>query len=495
MSVRRMGLALLSVCLCLVLCSCSNTGLQVTDAEPSVTLPPAEVPYAAPIGDAALEYTEILPLHLPRHDGLGLTTVRASVSFSPVRPKAENLVRVLLAQSNSAEATALGGSVRLSLYGTTPVEVSRDVVTINLSASALQLDREDLYIACQGIANTLTELSDIRYVNVLVVDKPVGVDIANTLPMGAFQRSSASDLGAVYRQTLSRRVSGTESAENKPFSANVPLYFPLPHSDGIVSEVRSLSFENQLLPDMVVEILRQLSLGPNDSSIDSPALPLLADLLTAAPAVVSTDEGSILTLDFAHNFADMLDAYDVSRELCASSLCATFTTFLPQISGIQITVDGDSAEPLNRSSAASLLQDYCTLYFPNEEMTELTPVLRPVSYALKNNPRSLLHELSLGPRACDSTQQVVGLMKEPLQDTAMLGFALSDQTLLVNFAPVFSEGFDEIGAQEERMLVYSLVNTLCMEGRIKSVCFFQSGSQLEGFTGEIYWAGLFYPLP
>jgi len=144
MSVRRMVLIFFSAWLCLVLSGCTNTGLQVTDAEPSVTLPPAEVPFVAPIGDAALEYTETVPLHLPRHDGLGLTTVRASVSFSPVRPKAENLVRSLLAQSNSAEAAALGGDVRLTLYGTTPVEISRDVATINLSASALQLDREKL---------------------------------------------------------------------------------------------------------------------------------------------------------------------------------------------------------------------------------------------------------------------------------------------------------------------------------------------------------------
>ena len=71
-----------------------------------------------------------------------LSKVSTQVSYSPVRPEAETLVRSLLAHKGNKEATALGGDTKLSLYGTSPVEVSRDTVTVNLSASALQLDRE-----------------------------------------------------------------------------------------------------------------------------------------------------------------------------------------------------------------------------------------------------------------------------------------------------------------------------------------------------------------
>jgi len=79
--------------------------------------------------------------------------------------------------------------------------------------------------------------------------------------------------------------------------------------------------------------------------------------------------------------------------------------------------------------------------------------------------------------------------------TALLGFSLSDNTLLVNLAPGFSAAAERLSTEEERLLAYSMVNTLCMNERIKSVCFFRSGSQFEGFGGEIYWGGLFYPLP
>ena len=69
----------------------------------------------------------------------------------------ESLVRALLNHSGTSTAAALGGNVKLALYGANPVEVSRNAATVNLAASALQLNRGALYIAFQAIANTLTE--------------------------------------------------------------------------------------------------------------------------------------------------------------------------------------------------------------------------------------------------------------------------------------------------------------------------------------------------
>lgn len=512
MDVKRFLCLGLCLALCCCLCGCTSPGMPITDPVPSVTLPPAEVSHVAPIGDAALKYSEDAVLYLPSRDGISLTGIETSVSYSPVRPKAETLVRALLAHKGNTEAEALGGDVRLSLYGTSPVEVSRDVVTVNLSASALQLDRESLYRVGQAIANTLTELEEINAVNLLVVDKAVGLDIANTLPMGALRRSTAQDLGAAYRQQLSRRVESDDTAAQKPFSASVALYFPLADTEGMVSELRALSFENQLLPDMVISILHELSLGPKTEEIASPALPLLADLLTATPTLTHSDEagGSILCLDFAHNLYDMLEAYQITSEQCAASLCYTFCTFLPNISGVDISINGTpvdslylteeledaSSDALLRAECSNRLYDYCTLHFATEDQKALAAVRRPIPYFQRTNPRSLLAELAKGPQASDSRTDLLPVMsKDVLKNTDMLGFALSDSTMLVNFAPGFSKAADEMTADTERLFAYSIVNTLCMEDRIKNVCFFQSGNQFDGFSGEIYWAGLFYPMP
>lgn len=513
MPLRRLLYGLLFLCLCLLLTGCATTnGLPISDEAPAATLPPAEVSYVAPIGDAALEYSESATLYLPSHDGISLTPVETTVSYSLVRPRAESLVRALIAHAGNKAASSLGGDVRLSLYGTSPVEISRNVATVNLSASALQLDREALYLACQALTNTLTTLPEIEYVNVLVVDKAVGVDVANTLPMGSYKASDAPDLGAVYEQALSRRVGTGESPLDKPFSANITLYFPLSQSQGIVSEVQSMSFENQLLPDMVVSILRKLGDGPKTASIRSPSLPLLADLLTAKPTLKPSEEtgGNILVLDFAHNLDDMLDAYGITREQCLASLCYTFSTFLPNVSGIRLSINGAPVDQLLmteddaaagpegialRSAFSERLYDFCTLYFPDDG-NALHASIRPVPYYQASNPRFLVTELANGPQASDSLPQLRAIMpKHALNDTAMLGFSLSaDHSLLVNFSPAFGQIAAGLDGDSERAFAYALVNTLCTAPRIRSVCFFQSGSQFDGFSGEIYWRGLFYPL-
>ncbi len=487
--------------------------MPITDSTPSVTLPPAEVSFVAPIGDASLEYTSQATLYLPSRDGISLATTVAEVSYSPVRPDAETLTRVLLAHAGTKQATALGGETRLSLYGTTPVEVSRNTVTVNLSASALQLDREALFLTCQAITNTLTQLDGIEYVNVLVMDKPIGLDIANTLPMGALSFNDAQDLGAVYNQLLSRRASEAAAGSSEPFSANVTLYFPLNGTEGMVSEVRSMSFENQVFPDMVKAILRELAAGPRDSAILSPALPLLADLLTATPTLAVSNEtsGMVITLDFAYNLEDMLEAYGITRRQSMASLCCTLTTFFPNVSGIRVSINGTvidqmmisdiadseaASDILVRSHFSGMLLDYCTLFFPTEGTGQLVSVQRAIPYRQRSNPRTLLCELSKGPQPSDSRTDLLPVMAHgSITDTDLLGFSLSDNTLLVNFSPTFSEIADGISAEEERHLVYALVNTLCTHDLIKNVCFFQSGSQFSGFSGEIYWAGLFYPLP
>ena len=107
----------------------------------------------------------------------------------------------------------------------------------------------------------------------------------------------------------------------------------------------------------------------------------------------------------------------------------------------------------------------------------------------------MLCELAKGPLAGDSHPDLLPVMNEKaITDTTLLGFALSDHTLLVNFAPSFSDLGKGISPQQERLLAYALVNSLCMDERVRSICFFQSGTQFDGFTDEIYWRGLFYPL-
>lgn len=505
---------LLSLCF---ICSACSGGIPLRDADPPVTtLPPSPVQHVAPIGDAALEYTSQAVLFLPRHDGARLVSITEDVVFSATRPHAESIIRALLVHQGNGVATSIGGNVRLALYGANPVEVSRDVATVNLAASALQLNRKDLYLACQAIANTLTTLSDIHYVNILIMDKQVGLDIAGTLPMGTFSRSIGEDVGMVYEQLLSQRVGPGEDASRKRLSSLATLYFPLPDNDGIMPEVRTVSFDSLSLRDMVQRLLQELAAGPQQLPA-SPALPLLGDMLAKPVEITEAADGggSLITLHFEHNFDDMLATFSLNRASSLASLCYTLTTFLPNIAGIRVTIGGEpvqnvrlmgvhssdiavlfTGETQRRGDYAAFLLNMCVLYFADEAQEKLVRVERPVPYYLSQHPRALVLELAKGPLPQDSAKDTLPLFPQgALQDADMLGFSLSGNTLLVNFSTAFRQLGASFTPQQDRLLAYGLVNTLSSIGRIQRVCFFVGGDIPVGFTDEIYWAGDFYKNP
>ncbi len=506
---RRNKAVLLAVVLSAALCLSSCTGSRATVRDNTVyTLPDAAASYAAPIGDASLEYTRPAVFYLPRHDSDRLISVTDRITLSEGRLTAESLVRLLLEQPGSAIASPLGGDVKLSLYGANPVEISGDVATVNLAASALQLDRPSLFLVSHAIANTLTELDTIQYVNTLVMDKKLALDLSSTLPVGVMIRSMGEDIGALYEQQLSYRVLAGENAADKRFTTTVSLYFPLSAVNGIMAEARSVTFTSMDLSDMTVTLLQELSGGTAEVK-GSPAMPLLAEYLTQAPVLSQPSGigGSLITLRFSSQFDEMLMAVGVSRASCMAALCYTLTTFLPNVAGIEVYINSEKVEHVMLSSTsgilfdngiqrrvdfASLLMDNCMLYFADEAENKLQAVERPIPFYQISSPRALLDELFAGPSAADSEQSVRALIPPgALKDADVIGISLDGDTLLVNFSNAFLSVGKGFTADDDRLLAYSLVNTLLHASSAKRVAFFAGGSPVEGFSREIYWKGWF----
>ena len=505
---RTKGLALIAV-LCAALClnGCVSSGIPVNDGK-SYALPEAEMAYTAPIGDASLDYARSAVFYLPRHDGTRLTTVTNTITLSEGRLTEESIVRLLLEQTGNAIASPLGGDAKLSLYGANPVEVSGDVATVNLSASALQLDREALFVVANAITNTLTELSGIQYVNTLVMDKKLSLDLGATLPVGALTRNMGEDLDALYEQQLSRRVSTGENAAQKRLTATVTLYFPLSAVNGIMAEARNVTFTSMDPPAMAQQLMEEIAGGAAVVN-GSPAMPTLAKYLTEAPIFTQPSglSGNLITLRFGAQLDDMLAAVGVSRASLMAALCYTFTTFLPNVGGIEVYVNGDRVEHVmlgstsgilfdggiqQRADYAELLMDNCTLYFADSAEQKLVEVRRPIAFYQTANPRALLAELFKGPSAADSVQGVRSLIPAgTLKDADIIGISLDGDTLLVNFSNTFLTVGNGMTENEDRLMAYSLVDTLLHAANAKRVVFFAGRNPIEGFTDAIYWKGWF----
>lgn len=505
---RKKHLALVfALCAALCLSSCVSSGVPVSDSR-TYTLPDAPLDVSAPVGDAMLEYTQPAVFYLPRHDGDRLIAVTDIIPLSEGRLVAESIVRLLLEQPGSAIASPLGGEVKLSLFGANPVEVSGDVATVNLSASALQLDRKTLCVVSHAIANTLTEIKSIQYVNTLVADKSLALDLASTLPQGALTRSMGEDIGALYEQQISRRVLTGESAASKRLTATATLYFPLAAINGVMAEAHNVTFDSMEPADMAVTLMREIS-GGAASVKGSPAMPLLAEYLLEAPVISQPADigGNLITLNFSYMFDDMLQALGISRASCMAALCYTLTTFLPNVAGIEVFIDSELVEHVmlsgtsgilfedgiqRRADFAPLLLDNAALYFADASGQKLKKVSRPIPFYLTSNPRALLNELFKGPSAQDGDTDVLAAMPAGvLKDSDIIGISLSGDALLINLSDSFLQAGQGISAGEDRLLAYSMVNTLLHAASARRVAFFVGGSQIAGFTDEIAWKGWF----
>ncbi|MBQ7306249.1 MAG: GerMN domain-containing protein, partial [Clostridia bacterium] len=253
---KRILCLMLVLCCTLTLTGCVSTPENNAPAAP--TLPPAEAKFAPPVGDIALNHTATAPLYLPSTDGQRLLTEYVPLSLNHSRHSAQVMVEALLQHPATQTTQALGNGVTLSLYGAQPVEVSSGVCTVNLAANALQLDQQSLYKVCAAITATLCEMDDIQYVNFLVADQAVSMDITGNLPLGGQTAHPGEELTVLWEQTDARRAPLGEDPATIPVTAVATLYFPLADGSGIAAETRNLTFPGQSADQLAAGLVSAL---------------------------------------------------------------------------------------------------------------------------------------------------------------------------------------------------------------------------------------------
>ncbi|MBE5781776.1 MAG: hypothetical protein E7329_00510 [Clostridiales bacterium] len=498
---RRLYRILCLLCACVLLSGC---GAQNPSAAPNVTLPPVESKHIAPENDVNQTYIQTALLYLPSVDGTRLLSVPETLTLSASHSNAEALCRALLVHPGTELAAPLGEGVALSLASTDAVEVSGGVATVSLSASALRLSHEALFTVGQALANTLCQFGDISYVNVLIAGVQPGLDIAATLPAGCFQSNTREDLS-----TLWARASAPKTAARRAISA--ALYYPATAGKGILCEARTLSFAEISPAAMAQTLLEALSSGA-EYLPGLPKYPDLVGLLSEEPVLEETGGMRRLALHFDEALNAQLLEAGITRSVMVASLTYTLTTFLPGLDGISISIGSERLTALTPSATytgagetiyfadglirrrdfVSFLLDECTLYFATREGM-LQKVSRAIPFYEARNARALVNQLILGPQSIDSVSALSPALPQALRDADLLGVALDGDTLVLNFSsqlPMLCEGMDET---QERLLIYSLVNTLTELSPVKKVSIYIMGEQPETLAGALFLPGDFWP--
>ncbi len=471
-----------------------------------VTLPPPAPVAAAPIGDAGEDYAQTVMLCLMSSQSGQLEYYPERILLTPFRHPAEAVLKKLFSHQETTQAKPIAKEGQLSLYPGSSVEISNETATVNLGPGSLILNNEERYTVCRAIANTLTQWGDIRFVNVLISGRQQGVDTAASIPLGSLTRTGNEDIKSLW-DAANLQPSGSGGG----ISAFATLYFPVYAGRGVLAETRMVNLGGLSFTGMTLALLQALSAG----AVSLPFVPRLPDLVTllSEDPEVTQEPGSsrrVVHLRFYESANDALITSGIPRSVLMASLTLTLTTFLPYTEGIRVSIGNEEITAvvpaglyerageqitfdrgvMQRAQFSHFLLSSCDLYFASGNGT-LTLNKRPIPHYQVNHPRYLINQLLIGPLNTDGAAGLSPIMPDGLRDSDILGISRQGDSLLVNFSKNFlslANGMDE---SEERLMVYSLVDTLTALQGIKRVRFFVNGNQEGTFAGGIDIAGEF----
>lgn len=491
-------LAALLMCAAMVLSGC---GAKDAPA-PQTTLPPAAAPLMVPESDSMQMAALPVLFYLPSADGQRLTAVPGTAELSVSRHGAEKMCQMLFDHPGTENALPLSDYVSLS--ATEPVEVSRNVATVSLSASALRLSHEELFMVCQSITNTLCQYGDIRYVNVLISGVQPGVDVAATLPAGCFQPNTRDDLNVLWSRANARKDAGRATI-------TAALYYPAAGAKGVLCEARPLSFTDMSAPGMVSTLLEALHVGP-ETMEGLPSYPDFFAYMTKAPQVNEVNGSRRVVLYFDASFNGAIIENGITRSVMVASLVYTIVTFLPGVDGVEMHIGDETILSLTpsatyvgagetisfedglmeRNDFLPFLLSTCTLYFADDNGM-LCKVERAVPYYESRSARAVVNQLARGNIGYDSREGLKPVLPDALRDADLIGIAFAEDTLILNFSEHFVSLCQGMDGEQEKRLVYALVNSLCHLQGVKKVQILVSGTQPDTLAGSIYLPGAFLP--
>lgn len=380
-------------------------------------------------------------------------------------------------------------------------EVSGKVATVNLGYTASLLEKQEMFLLCRTISDTLCANLDIDGVNVLVAGRAIGIDVRNTLPTGVFTPQRAENPNELWGRTSALVPELGESLKGKSFTATAALYFPVKGMAGIFPEARSLSFSSLDPADMAGTLLAALS----DNGMSRAGTLCLPDLVAGLSQPPTMEEQAAtarreLIFRFKPELNEQLALFGVTRSAFLASLVYTMTTFLPQITYVKVWMGNEQVQSVTPSSPyladtpivfegggmrrtdfSAMLMDFANLYFALDG--KLVSTLRPVPWQNKANPRFLLQQLALGSKNYDTVTGLSPVMDAAYQDAQLLGISLEGDTLALNLGEVFVKGDDTT--------VYAIMNTLLPAAGAPKGCLFVGGVQPVEEPGGICWQGYF----
>lgn len=256
---------------------------------------------------------------------------------------------------------------------------------------------------------------------------------------------------------------------------NISLFFFNETEDTIVSEDRPITYENEEY--LIDAVLKELKKGPLNSK-NKPIFAKDVEVLS-----IEEDDRNI-KIDLSHhllfdgNSKNLLTTYAIVKSLCQ----------LPDVASVMVTCRGKEITATD-GTVIGYLSDKdidlvtdtmtndskkITLYFSDKNGDCLVKENRTIKVT-DTNPieQYIVNELIKGTQSSDAKSLIT-------QDTELILAQTTDNVCFVNFKSGFVEK-NSGDIKKEKLIIYSIVNSLCEIDTVSSVQFLVDGKKIEKF--------------
>lgn len=356
------------------------------------------------------------------------------------------------------------------------VELSADVANVYLWVDMYLNDRQRYFLSVL-VANTLIENFDVHYVNVEISGKYASM---LSMPLGLYERQEGI-LNDLYQQ---QREQIEALGEDDAFLVNLGFYYLAGNSGYILPEVASVDVRESDPLRRMAEVLLQLSKGAKYaqgyvSPLREEALEqVLQGGAAEGPERYFSYQNGMLNIMHAEEL--FLDA-EGREKLCMASVFYTLHSVFPGLEKMRCEWQGMQIL-LDENDARQYLGSPVEIYLPSEDMTSLQKVRRIVHARQALDGNTYIRLIAKGPVEGDP-ETVVAAFPGGLLEEDIRSLRISGNTAILDFSENFIYGMERLTVQGQRLLVYSLVNTICSLGPVRSVQFLVEGEAVPAIRG------------
>ena len=482
--------AIIAAVLCLLLSGCVPLTSELHPLDSQYEMPlPNEEPAEPAIGDAVAGRTVEATLYFPSADSQGLVPAQASVFVAGGDTLPRRLAEALL------ETDPPKGAQPVAPEGTSVLSVlcSGGAAVVNLSIDARgEQAGKALLLMRAAIVRTLCGASGVSAVDVLAAGR---AEWPFELPSGA----GMAGQGSVSAQWAQAQAEDGQAKDGETAVERAAvLYYPSRDGRHIIPQLQALTITGG---DAITPALDALTAGEGINAALMPALPDADNPLVTSADIVTLASGlRVVRLTFDGNLAAILERARLSAWQTYAAITCTLTEFIPGLDGVQIYVgDGQltrldtprgeialTGGVMTREMFERMIGVLSTIY-----MTASDGSLKPLGRAMAPedvvSPRMLIAPLFGEPAAWE--ENTARVIPDGLSVDDLLGVRLEDGEATLNFSAAFYAGCQRLTPQQERNLIYALVNTLTERDDVKSVRFQIEGETVSALAHDINLLG------